>query len=380
MQRLLLSSCRYAAILVAVLLLFGGCDLFGGDDTDTFAFEPTTGVIVANSGNFGDQNGFLTVYDPIAARADHLPDLGAFVQSLVLRDGRAYVVVNTFTTGRIDVIDLETGQRTGQVQGLPAPRYLAFAADGKAYASNFVFGGEGTLSVINTATNTVVGAPVEVGGSPEGIVVTAGKAFVADYGNLGDGTTLAVIDAGTDRVASSVALGCDGPKDLLLDADGQVVVICQGKTVFNDDFTEVLEQSNGQVLFVDPATDAVVGRILFEHQLGSDNFTQAAYVAPEVQELYVLSGSAGRVYRIDTEANAVEAEIAVPESAGLTGLTAVAYNAGAQRLYVGRFAQGAGGGPDVAAAGGVVILGREGRLVNRFTAGPSPAHIDLLTD
>ncbi len=366
-----------AFLLAAPLLLFG-CDLFGGEDTATFTFGAVEGVVVANGGNFGDQNGFLTVYDPATGQAAHLEDLGGFSQSLALRAGRAYVAVNTFSTGRIDLLDLASGRRTGQIQNLPAPRYLAFVDDAKAYATNFVFGANGLVSVIDLAANKVAGEALEVGASPEGIVVVDARAFVANYGTLGDGTTLSVIDTRTDRVVGAVELGCDGPKDLVVDGQDEVMVVCQGKTVFNDDFTEVLEQTNGQVVFVNPRAETVVGRIAFERQLGSSNFTQAAYAVPQIDEAYVLSGDAGLVYRIDTGAHTLAAEIAAPQDPRLTGLTAVAYDAVARRLYLARFARSGAGGPDVAAAGAVVVLDRRGAQVDRFIVGPSPSHIELL--
>ena len=171
------------------------------------------------------------------------------------------MILNTFSTGRIDVLDLATSQPVGQVQNLPAPRYLAFVDEEKAYATNFVFGGSGLVSVIDLTTNTVAGDPIAVGTSPEGVVVVGDRAFVANYGNTGDGTTLSVIDTSTDTALGTIDLGCDGPKDLLLDGDNEIVVVCLGKTVFNADFTEILEQTNGQVLFVNPTSETVVNRI-----------------------------------------------------------------------------------------------------------------------
>lgn len=360
-------------VLLLVLLL-AGCELFGDNDEPTIS--GIEGVLVANGGNFGDQNGSLTFYDPATGETTTLTDLGGFGQSLALHEGRAYVAVNTFSEGRIEVIDLASGQRVGQIQGVPAPRYLAFFG-GKAYATNFVFGSNGVVSVIDLATNTVTKI-IEVGPSPEGIVAIGGRLVVANYGNLGDGNTLSVIDPATDTVVSTLDIDCDGPKDLF-DGGGDVIVICQGKTVFNDDFTEILEQTNGAVLFVDPARGNAGTRIRFAGQLGSSNFTQSAYLAPEAGLLHVLEASANRIYRIDTRARRIVPDkiFTLPPADGLTGLTAVAYDAGAERLYVGRFAAGPDGAPDVTAAGAVVVLDEAGAQVERFAVGPAPSQIAL---
>ncbi|HMB90239.1 MAG TPA: YncE family protein, partial [Rhodothermales bacterium] len=274
----------------------------------------------------------------------------------------------------------ENSQRVGQIQNLPAPRSLAFVNDDKAYATNFVFGSAGLVSVIDLTTNTIQGNPIAVGNSPEGIVVIDDRAFVANYGNTGNGTTLSVIDTDTDTVVSTIDLGCDGPKDLLIDAEEEIVVVCNGKTVFNSDFTEILEQTNGQVLFVNPNSETVVDRILFDQQLGSSNFTQAAYAAPDAEEVYVIAGDDERVYRINSRTNTLATEIDLPDAPQHTGLTAVAYDAAAERLYLARFAQGASGGPDVAATGAVFVYDRSGAEVGQFTVGPSPSHIELVRE
>lgn len=360
-------------------LLLTGCELFGGEDNEP-TLSVASGVVVANGGDFNEQNGFVTVYNPITRETANLSDLGGFSQSLALRGNRAYVVLNTFSTGRVDVLDLKTSQPVAQVQNLPAPRYLAFASDDKAYATNFVFGGNGLVSVIDLTTNTVQGNPIAVGASPEGILVVDDRAYVANYGTTGAGTTLSVLDTNTDTVAGTIDLGCDGPKDLLLDGDGEIVVVCQGKTVFNADFTEILEQTTGQVLFVNPNAETVVDRITFDRQLGSSNFTQGAYAAPDAGEVYVIAGADERVYRVDSRTNTLTAEITVPNAPQNVGLTAVAYDGASQRLYLARFARGASGGPDVAAAGAVFVYDRAGTEVDRFTVGPSPSHIALVRE
>lgn len=369
-------------LLVSLLLLpllLTGCELFGGDDEEP-TITPLRGVVVANGGDFNEQNGSITVYNPHTGATVNLSDLGGFSQGLALRADRAYVMLNTFSTGHIDVLDMATSQPVAQIQNLPAPRYLGFVNDNKAYVTNFVFGSAGLVSVIDLTTHTEQGDPIAVGESPEGIVVVDDRAYVANYGNLGAGTTLSVIDTNTDTVVGTIDLGCDGPKDLLLDREEEIVVVCQGKTVYNADFTEILEQTNGQVLFVNPTSETVVDRIAFDRQLGSSNFTQAAYAAPDADEVYVIAGDDERVYRIDSQANTLDTELTLPDAPQHTGLTAVAYDAAAERLYLARFAQGAGGGPDVAAAGAVFVYDRAGNEMNQFAVGPSPSFILLVRE
>ncbi len=366
---------------IPVFLLIGalalsGCDLFESEGT---ADDPpvTTGVIVANSGNFSDQNGFLTVYDPATQQTRDLPNLGAFAHHLTLADDSLYAITNTFSGGRIEVHTADSVRAVDQIASRATPRTLAIVDAQTAYVTSADFtGNPGTVSIYDRTTGTLDEAAMEVGFIPEDVAVANGKAFVANYGSGGAGTTLSVIDTATNQVQRTIDLGCDGPNELAVDGEGELVVVCQGKTVYNDDFTEIIEQTNGQILFVHPDTETVVDRIELDQQVGSANGTQGAAYAPVVEELHVIDGT-DTVLRVDTDQNALGSTLTVPGDAALTGLTAVAYDGTTQRLYLGRYAAGPGGAPDVTSAGSVVVLDRSGALLTSFVAGPAPGHIVL---
>ncbi len=370
---------RGLPLLLLSVLLLTGCDLFGSDDDD----DPrliTTGVVVGNGGNFGDQNGFVTVYDPATGTTADMANLSGFVNSIAVRGTRVYALLNTFSTGRIDVLDLDLdldqAARVAQIQDVPIPRYMDFLNDTKAYVTNLNFAGKGFVNVLDLTTNTVVGDPIEVDFSPAGILVVGDEVFVANSGNSGAGTTLSIINTATDTVSRSIDLGCDGPTEIMLDAEEELIVVCHGKTVFNDDFTEVLERTNGQVVFVDAASRSVTGRIQLNVQVGSTNGSQAATYSAEAEEAYILNPGDNQVFRIDTATNTLAATIAVPEAADLTGLSGLAYDADQERLYIGRLAQ-AGGFASFTDAGAVVVLDRDGTQIDRFPAGPAPSYVAL---
>ena len=67
-----------------------------------------------------------------------------------------------------------------------------------AYITN---SGDKTVSVIDTATNTVVGSPISVGDAPSGVAVTpdGSKVYVANE----DDNTVSVIDTATNTVVGS---------------------------------------------------------------------------------------------------------------------------------------------------------------------------------
>lgn len=364
-------------VILFLPLVLTGCELFGGEDED----EPrlvTTGVIVGNGGNFGDQNGFLTVYDPETGEVSHLDDAGAFLNSIALQGDLVYAALNTFSAGRVDVYNVTTNARAGQIQDVVAPRFMAFVNAEKAYVTNLVFGANGTVSVLNLQTNEVEGDPIEVGSVPEGIVITEGKAFVANNGSGGASTTLSVINTQTDQVTSTIDLGCDGPKDLLVDGENEILVVCHGKTVYNDDFSQIIEQTNAQIVFVNPSTETVVARIPLDLQVGSTNGTQAATYSATAEEAYVIAGGANQIFRINTDSNALVTTLDVPPANGLLALSGIAYDATSERLYVGRFPQHPDGPfADFTAAGTVVVLDRSGAQVDAFQAGSAISHILL---
>ena len=369
-----------AVVVSSILFLGSGCGLFGSDDegNDKDPVGPSS-LVVAIGGNFADQNGYLMLYDAETGRTTNLPDLGAFAHSLTLKDDKAYVSLNTFSMGRVDVIDLSSGQIVQQIV-VASPRSTAFSGDETLLATNLsVFGPEGPEPGIVSAIQLpagVVETVATVGLYPEGIAVSGSRAYVANSGNLGDGTTLSVIDPSSSAEVR-IELGCDGPNEVFIDGGNEIIVVCEGKVVYNDDFTEIIEQTNGQVVFVNPASLQVIDRIILDLRPGSANGSQSAFYDDISGELYVISDASDVFLRIDTDRTVLEATIDVPDQDDLTGLAAVAYDGLSERLYLARLAKGPGGFGDFTAAGAVIVLDRRGALVDRFTVGPAPSHIAI---
>src|SRR6516165_10061549 len=71
-----------------------------------------------------------------------------------------------------------------------------------AYITN---SGDNTVSVIDTATNTVVGSPITVGSLPFGVAVTPDSSKV--YVGNSVGGTVSVIDTATNTVTGSLPVG-----------------------------------------------------------------------------------------------------------------------------------------------------------------------------
>lgn len=373
----------WIAFLAVAALSLTGCDLFGSNDDE--GRRVTTDVVIDNSGNFSAQDGSLTLYNPTASTAT-LKDIEvAFINSLAQHNGRLFVVDNTTSdnAGKITTFDTEQLGPVDQITNLQrSPRRIAFPEENKGYVtnlsrdlddapSNFV-PDTSTVSVVDLEADSVT-KRVDVGRSPEGIAAVARKAFVA---NSADGT-LSVLDAGADTVNTTLSLpDCANPKSVFVDDENEVAVVCQGGG----------EQAS-EVLFLSPIEETIKDRVELGAPIGSANGSQSAYYSEGAEELYTISGSqafggngTGEIFRIDTNANALDATLEIPQDDGLIGITAVGYDDVTQDLYVTRLPVGAGGFPLFSANGTALVLDRQGNEVTRFETGNSPGHITFLGD
>lgn len=321
----------------------------------------TTYVYVGNQGNFSDANGSITLYNTDSAEVtpDAIPNLNSLVQNIFLQHDRGYIMANT--SNRIDVVDLGTNTRISQIINVPSPRYMAFADDQKAYVSNLF---SETVTVINLDDNCPEDT-IGVGQNPEDIAIVAGRAYVANHG-FGAGTTLSVIDIATDNLLETIDVACDGPRTLEVDYDEELWVFCTGNTGYNDDFSEIISETNGQVVILDGATGAEMHRIMLDAQIGAASGGQDVFYDLTTREAYVIQGN--NILVFDTRTNTQLDSIAIP---GDEAIGAVTYDAGSDAFYLGRIT-------GFTTAGFVSIHDRTGTETARFTTGVAPASIALL--
>jgi len=374
-------SVAWIALLTVTALLMTGCDLFGSNDDDSRRI--TTDVVIANSGNFSAQDGSLTLYSPSDSAAT-LDDIDvSFINSLALHNDRLFVVDNTQAdnAGKITTFDTEELGPIDQISDLQRPpRRIAFPSENKGYVTNLSrfenrTPDTSTVSVVDLQENTVT-KRIDVGRSPEGIAVAAGKAFVA---NSADGT-LSVLDTEADAVTSTLSLeGCPSPKGVFVDGEDEVAVVCQGSA-----------DRSSEVLFLDPSAEQVVSRVGLGAPVGSANATQSSYYSEEAEELYAISGvetfgfggqaGTGEIFRVDTDANTLDVTLEVPQNNEFVNITAVGYDDTTQDLYVTRLPVDDSGGPLFSANGIALVLDREGSVVTRFETGNTPGYVTFLRE
>ncbi len=323
-------------------------------------------VYVGNQGNFSDNNGSVTFFDanaPTPNSTQILEDFGTLVQSLTLHDGTLYIISNT--SHNVDIIDLNTLMRESPIAGIPSPRYMAVVAADKAYVSNLY---DAQVTVIDLAARTVMGT-IPVGTNPEDIAVVGNLAFVANSG-FGADSTVTVIDVAADTVVSTIDTGCDGPRHLEVDNEDEVWVFCNGNTVYNDDYTDVLERTNGAVVILDGATGTVKATLPLDSQVGASSAGQDVFFANGSQEMFLVRGSDKLILVFSTATNQYKETIAL---AGDENVGAVAYDHGRYELYAARL----DADNPYTEAGFVTIHGRDGAILRQYATGIAPAHFAM---
>lgn len=195
---------------------------------DEEEFTPTgQGVFITNEGNFMYGNASLSYYLPsqkkveneVFIRANGI-NLGDVAQSMVIRDGRGYIVVNK--SGIIFVIDIHTFKVLGSITGLNSPRYIHFVSDTKAYVTDLY---APVITVIDPQSLQVTGQIDTRGHASTEQMVQYGKYVFThcwSYDNA-----LLVIDTEQDQVVDQIEVGIQ-PVSMKIDRYNKIWVLTDG--------------------------------------------------------------------------------------------------------------------------------------------------------
>jgi YVTN family beta-propeller protein len=232
------------------------------DEKEEVVETPTVtaeGIYVLNEGNFLANNASISyINSNNELSVDPFFDkngvaLGDVLQSFVAYDGKGFAVLNN--SGKVEVFSLSDFSSVGTISAVSYPRYIVNGGNGKLYLSSGSMAGQ--VLVIDPST-LIVENTITVGNGPERMLVRNGKLFVCNSGGFAQDNTVSVIDLATNTVTNTITVG-DRPIDIDVDAAGNIWVMCQGKTVYNEDYTEIIEETQGRLVRINATTLAVTG-------------------------------------------------------------------------------------------------------------------------
>jgi len=211
-----------------LLFFFTSCMEYGEGGEEDFDFLPTgEGLFITNEGNFQYGNASLSYYIPgekhveneVFIRSNDI-NLGDVAQSMVIRDGLGYIVVNNSSV--IFVIDINTFKVKGRITGLTSPRYIHFLSETKAYVTDLYASG---ITIFNPKTFEKTGfIPTPSHESTEQMVQYGKFVFTNcwSYDNK-----ILVIDSEKDVIVDSIQTGIQ-PTSLIMDKYDKIWTVTDG--------------------------------------------------------------------------------------------------------------------------------------------------------
>ena len=183
------------------------------------------GILVVNEGNFGQPNGsisflsndFSVFQNGIYGIENNNEALGDVVQSISFNDDKAFIVVNA--SNIIQIVNRYSFKKVATItQGLNNPRYSA-SSNGKLFVTN---GGDKSVSVYDLGTYSFI-TNIVIDKACEKIVAANNKIYVQN-GAFGSGSNVTAIDAATNTITTTIAVGAG--VNSMEEKDGILYVMC----------------------------------------------------------------------------------------------------------------------------------------------------------
>ncbi len=307
--RLRAGSFQAALFLITVIATtFLSCEK---DDSRPDKRGYAKGVFISCEGSFNAGNGSVSWYDTDSlAVVNNLFSLvngrpaGDVVQSFSIAGDYGVIVANN--SHKIEVVNLETFESASTITGFSYPRYFVYSGNGSGYLSNGSF--DGQVYKIDLAGGEITDT-IEVGQGPERMVISGNHLFVANSGGWGFDNTVSVIDIMSDQVVSTIEVG-DIPVAIVADRNNDIWVLCRGKVVYNETWTEIIEETDSKLVRIN-ATNLEADRHVVTGSKGDWFNPSWMTVNPEKDELWF--GEAGGIYRMSIDDTVQPAEPYIAE-------------------------------------------------------------------
>ena len=217
-------------LLLSLLAGATACMKWDYGNEETFNLSPR-GLFITNEGNFQYGNATLSYYDPDSKTVENelfyranAMKLGDVAQSMTIRDGIGWIVVNNSHV--IFAIDIVTGKEIGRITNLTSPRYMHFLSNEKAYVTQIW---DNRIFIVNPTSFEITGyiqcpdMTMEQG-STEQMVQYGRYVYVNcwSYQNR-----ILKIDSVTDTVVDELVVGIQ-PTSLVMDRNNKLWCVTDG--------------------------------------------------------------------------------------------------------------------------------------------------------
>ncbi len=241
----------------ALALTFGSCKK---NDPVPVVTPPAAagydnGVFIINQGMFTGGTGTVSFYsrssssvsNDIFMAKNNYP-LGNIAQSMEIYNNTGYIVVNN--AGKVETVDGSTFASKGAITGLTSPRYFLGINNTTGYVSQWGSTG-GSIKVIDLNSKTVT-ATIPTGNGAEEMVKAGNFVYAACCGGFGNDSVVTVINSATNTVLTNINAG-PNPQCIKVDANGKIWVLCIGQ--WDQTFTTLVKP--GRLVRIDASTNTI---------------------------------------------------------------------------------------------------------------------------
>lgn len=217
-------------LLLSLLAGTTACMKWNYGNEETFNLSPR-GLFITNEGNFQYGNATLSYYDPDSKTVENelfyranAMKLGDVAQSMTIRDGIGWIVVNNSHV--IFAIDIVTGKEIGRITNLTSPRYMHFLSNEKAYVTQIW---DNRIFIVNPTTFEITGYIQ----CPDMTMEQGSTEQMAQYGRYvyvncwSYQNRILKIDSVTDTVVDELVVGIQ-PTSLVMDRNNKLWCVTDG--------------------------------------------------------------------------------------------------------------------------------------------------------
>ena len=229
----------FIALLTASSLGLTSCSNSDDSDKTTFNDEYRNGILVLNEGSYGHSNASITFYKEgitnqnIFRTVNPTKTVGNVAQNIIVKDGRAYIVVNG--SNKIEIVDASTFKSEATITSeLSNPRYIAIDEQ-NIYVSNWGDPSVSTddyIAIFRKSDNALVNK-ISVKEGPDRLILKNNKLVIAHSGGWNNGNSVTILNTRNNEI-KNLTVG-DIPNDLAAN-NNDIYVLCAGIT-YNDDET-----------------------------------------------------------------------------------------------------------------------------------------------